>query len=185
MKPRIYDEPYRIRHHDEVILYSREYYKKNKEKESVRHKKYYANHIQEISDYRKRYYQEHKQEKLKYNKIWLDKNLDRVLEYRKKRWKETKVIYRVRRLMDKYGITLNDYDSMYIEQIGLCPLCGLALMLGYGDSIDHDHKTMQIRGILHSDCNRTLGMIEKNTNIVSKIQNYLNAGNPAIQIGER
>jgi len=55
------------------------------------------------------------------------------------------------------------YERMLEEQGGLCALCG-----GKNDSerrfdIDHNHRTMKIRGLLHRGCNMRLrrGMTSK------------------------
>lgn len=62
-------------------------------------------------------------------------------------------------LGDRYGITLIDYDNMLLEQNGGCKICGRHPKK-YRLSIDHDHKTNKVRGLLCVSCNRALGRLE-------------------------
>jgi formate dehydrogenase maturation protein FdhE len=59
--------------------------------------------------------------------------------------------------MRTYGITAEEYDAILDEQGGVCAICGkrpVSKMF----SVDHDHKTMRIRGLIHgSPCNQLLG----------------------------
>src|SRR5216110_416922 len=62
---------------------------------------------------------------------------------------------RGRRLLFKYGITENDYDDLYRKQEGRCAVCKRAASsFKHRLSIDHDHKTGEIRGLLCIHCNR-------------------------------
>ena len=46
------------------------------------------------------------------------------------------------------------------EQGGVCALCGEPIQ---GDDVlDHDHKTGEVRGVLHRGCNAMLGHLENN-----------------------
>jgi len=40
-------------------------------------------------------------------------------------------------------------------------------------AIDHDHKTGKIRGLLCSNCNRTLGLFEDNISLLESAKRYL------------
>lgn len=58
--------------------------------------------------------------------------------------------------------TLAAYRArLLVNQGGTCALCGEACSLAEAVT-DHDHKTGQIRGILHRGCNAMLGHIENN-----------------------
>jgi len=67
----------------------------------------------------------------------------------------------------RYGITVDDYDHMLRQQNGLCAICGqppnesgkrAATRL----SVDHDHETKRVRGLLCRPCNMTIGLVERN-----------------------
>jgi hypothetical protein len=51
-------------------------------------------------------------------------------------------------------------EKLLKEQRGCCRLCGQPIV---DDAVlDHDHKTGQLRGVLHRGCNSLLGKIENN-----------------------
>jgi Autographiviridae endonuclease VII len=50
-------------------------------------------------------------------------------------------------------------NNLLIEQNNTCLLCGELIQIN--PVIDHDHKTGQVRGILHRWCNYVLGKLEK------------------------
>lgn len=63
----------------------------------------------------------------------------------------------------KYGITMDDYERMLIQQNGICAICGQGeTALGRSGevkplAVDHDHKTGAVRGLLCHRCNSVLG----------------------------
>lgn len=58
----------------------------------------------------------------------------------------------------RYGLGPGDYDRIYAAQGGHCALCLRATGKGRRRlSIDHDHKTSEVRGLLCSICNKILG----------------------------
>lgn len=64
-------------------------------------------------------------------------------------------------LKDKYGLTEEAYDAMLKGQGGVCAICGkveTAVCNGTPASlsVDHDHDTGAIRGLLCIRCNRSL-----------------------------
>jgi hypothetical protein len=76
------------------------------------------------------------------------------------------------KLKDRYGITLEDYDKMFLEQHGVCKLCGKATNRRRLD-IDHCHTTGKIRGLLCNVCNKTLGLLKDDLKLIEKIKEYL------------
>lgn len=61
-------------------------------------------------------------------------------------------------LWHKYKLTLTQYEKMLENQKGLCLLCDEAGPL----TVDHDHDTGRIRGLLCIGCNGALGRFERN-----------------------
>lgn len=53
-----------------------------------------------------------------------------------------------------YGLTLDDWDRMVIEQLGCCAICGDAPLELH---VDHCHETGIVRGLLCVSCNNGLG----------------------------
>ena len=84
-------------------------------------------------------------------------------------------------LRNKYGITGKDWMRMYEEQNGICanPNCDFISHprwwdqgRGKGLSVDHDHNTEEVRGLLCSRCNKLEGVVFKDPRITMGIIKY-------------
>jgi hypothetical protein len=64
-------------------------------------------------------------------------------------------------LQRMYGIGEDDYNRMYRQQNGKCPICRSEQPPGKL-VVDHDHETGKIRGLLCHKCNLLAGHIENN-----------------------
>jgi len=65
-------------------------------------------------------------------------------------------------LKQAYGMTLEDYNELFLRQNKKCAICGKHQSEStrrFG--VDHDHKTGKVRGILCNRCNTALGCFEK------------------------
>ncbi len=74
----------------------------------------------------------------------------------------------------KYGITPEVYETMLIEQRGVCAICG-----GVDSrklAVDHCHSTGRVRGLLCGTCNRGLGNFRDSTELLERAKGYLSAG---------
>ena len=76
-------------------------------------------------------------------------------------------------LKHRYGITPEEYNTLLEQQGGVCAICkrpprGKMKRL----SVDHNHFTEQVRGLLCITCNRTVGYLE-NTTWLEQAQSYL------------
>ncbi|HYT42169.1 MAG TPA: endonuclease domain-containing protein [Methylomirabilota bacterium] len=60
-------------------------------------------------------------------------------------------------LRTKYGITSALYNSILGNQLGLCAICCRA---NQELSVDHNHLTGEVRGLLCIRCNRDVGIFE-------------------------
>lgn len=75
-------------------------------------------------------------------------------------------------LKTKFGITLDNYNQMFIEQNGCCAVCGKhQSKFQRRLAVDHNHETGKVRGLLCPNCNTLLGRIEKaeKTGLMDKI----------------
>ena len=80
-----------------------------------------------------------------------------------------------RNLQTKFGITLEDYDRMLEDQGGCCKVCG-ADEPGGGKSrfsVDHNHSTGKVRGLLCNGCNTGLGLLQDSPEVLAKALTYL------------
>lgn len=63
------------------------------------------------------------------------------------------------RLKQLYGISVTDYGALFKTQRGRCAICRAARNRPRL-SVDHDHKTGRVRGLLCYSCNIRLGQLE-------------------------
>lgn len=101
----------------------------------------------------------------------------------KKKWIEEnpyKAYESVRRNnLRKYGISLEQYLELLEEQQGGCALCGIKENNTIGNrkdwnfSVDHDHTSGKVRGLLCNNCNRGLGLLKDNPELLRKAANYV------------
>ncbi len=115
----------------------------------------------------KRLYRENNREKLKESsRLYRLNNKDEIQK------RETT------RKLKKYGITIQEYNNLILEQKGRCLICGR-----HQDefkkklAIDHCHETGKVRGLLCGDCNIMLGMCDDDYNILSVAIEYLESHN--------
>ena len=82
-------------------------------------------------------------------------------------------------LMRYHKITLKQYTEILLNQKGVCKICGLPETSPNGRggikplSVDHNHTTEKIRGLLCSKCNIMLGVALDNPDILISGAKYL------------
>ena len=66
---------------------------------------------------------------------------------------------------------------MLDDQDGKCALCGTTEIKGNSKyfSVDHDHKTGRVRGLLCTVCNTDLGVYEKWKDKLAILEGYLSS----------
>ena len=84
-------------------------------------------------------------------------------------------------LKRQYGITIEEYDDILLNQNGVCAICRLpesqrSNPRGAIDSlrVDHNHTTGRIRGLLCSKCNFGLGHLNDDIRLLERAIEYLN-----------
>lgn len=81
----------------------------------------------------------------------------------------------------KYGISYADYAALLQKQNGLCACCGRAeSKVQFGNvrmlSVDHDHETEKVRGLLCGNCNQGIGYFGNDRpDLLRKAAAYLDA----------
>lgn len=81
-----------------------------------------------------------------------------------------------RNLAKKYGISHEGYNRLFDLQLGKCAICGVHQSDQKKTmAVDHCHKTMKVRGLLCSHCNRILGWFKDNPVTILKAVGYLQA----------
>lgn len=125
-------------------------------------------------EYDKRYYDKHKEKILEHHKEYRNKNKKKVLECNRKYNKSKIDVIRNRQLKHNFGITLEQYNEIFIIQNGCCDICGRHQSeFSKALVVDHDHKTGKIRGLLYDNCNHGIGNFKDNIETLQKAINYL------------
>lgn len=70
---------------------------------------------------------------------------------------KAKLYRQERNLRKNFGLTLIQYNSLHTLQQGLCTICHRPQIGGKSLSVDHNHVTGKVRGLLCSRCNTALG----------------------------
>ena len=90
--------------------------------------------------------------------------------------------YNRQKVLDRYGLTLDDYDRMWAKQNGRCAICcdlpaGKLILRGtkmqHSLHVDHDHDSNKVRGLLCSQCNRALGQFRDDPKLLIAAIAYL------------
>ncbi len=77
-----------------------------------------------------------------------------------------------------YGITLEEYNDMFIEQGGRCAICGRhQAEFTRRLLVDHNHETGVLRGLLCYNCNTGLGQFGDKLQLVKNTVKYLEMNN--------
>lgn len=109
----------------------------------------------------------------KYRLAHPEKAREHARRYREANREKVLESQRRSKLKINYGISLEDYDRILAEQGGVCALCktddpGRAYF-----SVDHDHITLVVRGLLCHNCNVGLGMFKDNVDALRAAVAYL------------
>jgi hypothetical protein len=93
----------------------------------------------------------------------------------KERYSKNPDVHRGYLYKQKYGITLEQYDQMVVEQEGVCLICDTDTPMGHHKRfvVDHNHTSGEVRGLLCSKCNSGLGCFSDNPNTLLKAAQYL------------
>jgi Recombination endonuclease VII len=73
----------------------------------------------------------------------------------------------------RYGLTFESYDELLEAQGGFCKLCKDRDKCGRMLSVDHNHVTGEVRGLLCTFCNTALGMLRDNPELIDRMKIYL------------
>ena len=77
------------------------------------------------------------------------------------------------RVMAVYGLPSGGYDALRASQGGVCAICERATGATRRLSVDHDHKTGEVRGLLCRNCNDMLGFARDDRFFFLRAFNYL------------
>lgn len=84
-----------------------------------------------------------------------------------------------RRKLAGYGLTVAGYDQMADLQGNTCAICGrpetMPSVSGEAKrlAVDHCHQSGKVRGLLCSDCNTALGLLQDDPRVILRAADYL------------
>ncbi len=158
----------------------KEYWQTNKEHAHQREKAYRAANKERYQAYR----EANKERRAQNMKTWKQANQDHLQTYREanqehirqyeKAYKQAHSEQRrEQKLMARYGITLAEYEEMFMRQFGLCAICGRPPKNGKPLHVDHCHKTGLLRELICMHCNSLLGYADDNSAVLKRAIKYL------------
>ena len=106
--------------------------------------------------------------------LWRARNKHKVAEANRRYHEAHPRDHKNANLLRRYGITVEDRDKMLAAQGGCCAACGTPVNTSSKEwSVDHDHATHMVRGILCHHCNVALGMVYDDIEILKFLIEYL------------
>lgn len=139
-------------------------FKESRDRANARSKERYWSNIDQSRARLREQAQKHKDKRLVAHNVWKDKNKNKI---------------RGNRLIKTYGLSNEDYISMFESQIGLCAICGEQQQGVTKDGevpflcVDHCHSTGKVRELLCVKCNTGLGQFRDNSEFLIKASKYL------------
>lgn len=73
----------------------------------------------------------------------------------------------------RYGIDAEGYDALLEAQSGTCAICHLPPSEGRPLVVDHCHTSLEVRGLLCSQCNAAIGLLMDNPNVILSAAAYV------------
>lgn len=113
------------------------------------------------------------------NFAWVDKHVKTPAAVSSKKYREANADYfREKKLAQTFGISLAEYTRMHTEQAGVCAICSQPESATRGGktkwlSVDHNHTTGAVRGLLCSDCNTGIGKLGDSVERLTAAAAYL------------
>jgi hypothetical protein len=118
-----------------------------------------------------------------YQKEWRAKNVESVKEYQAAYQAEytardeIQAKTRQRHLQKNYRLTTFQFNEMWEEQNGKCAICcnSMAPRGRKADAVtvDHNHATGEVRGLLCRACNHGIGNLKDNPDVLANAAKYL------------
>ena len=147
-------------------------YQKNRKEEIKTQKKYHIEHKKERNEYALNYYYKNKEKRKGFVKKYSQENKEKIRNYNKK---YRKSYFHIKR---KHNLIF-DYNTLLMKQNCVCAICFKKETIKHQSgtirrlSIDHNHKTNKVRGLLCGNCNAGLGFFQDNPTLLRRAIKYL------------
>lgn len=99
-------------------------------------------------------------------------------EYQKSYRSERRDHFRHKERERKFGVGLREYEAMFVSQGGKCAICQCEETATRNGSpislaVDHNHSTGKVRQLLCAACNKAIGLMKEDRNILLSTIQYL------------
>ena len=132
-------------------------------------KKYRKKNPENVKKNQRKYSKENPEKVKKSQRKYGQKNREKKRESDCERYKKNPEKYRENHLKRNYGITIDEYNSLFEKQEGRCAIYKEKKPL----HVDHCHKTDKDRGLLCVNCNTSLGGFQDNQDYLQSAIQYL------------
>jgi hypothetical protein len=128
------------------------------------------------AEYARDYRQRHPERVREQRRQYREAHPEKVLQWRASEEPEKKRAAHLRRT---FGISLEEYDERVRQQDGVCAICGQPENCrGRGGAVmpltvDHNHETNSVRGLLCRACNVALGLMNDSATTLRAAADYL------------
>ena len=107
------------------------------------------------------------------NKSYYQRNRNTIAAKSRDNYHKHPEVWKNRRLKTQYGITLEQFNQMFISQNGACAICNNSFEDDMDTHVDHNHRTGQVRQLLCKRCNSGIGHFRENITLFDKAKEYL------------
>jgi len=105
--------------------------------------------------------------------LYRKKHRNEIRERKKRDYRKNPDAWHSAKLRQMYGLTAQEYIQMFESQNGKCLICKQAEMHRRRLSVDHEHRTKKVRGLLCVKCNAVLGQVGDSPALLRTAANYL------------
>lgn len=147
----------------------------NRQKDADRKRQYRVENAEKVAEYQREYEQrpERKESRNKRSKEYYCQQT------------EQRYLYNIKQ---KFGLCAEDYYSMLDSQNGRCAICGRKPDETWKKkrlSVDHDHGTGKIRGLLCHKCNLAIGQFGDDAKVAKSASRYLQKASQEVVTDEQ
>jgi hypothetical protein len=122
----------------------------------------------------KRQYELNKERHKELTDSWRENNREYVNENARERRRTRSPELRLEQyLRQVFNMTLDDYNALLSSQNNVCAICEQPCSTGQRLSVDHDHATGKIRGLLCRKCNSALGHFDDRLELLTRAVKYM------------
>lgn len=123
---------------------------------------------------RREYQREYRKKNKQRRRLLYKQNIERHRQQDKAHYRKTRERHRELRISLKYGISVVEYQRLFVKYGNKCGICRKPESANNKVlSVDHDHKSGKVRGLLCNRCNKSLGFLQDNPELAFKIVKYL------------